>query len=210
MKLKKVSLLTAVLAVVAVGVIGAGYLLVQAYSGSAPKYLVEGNLNVTEIAPVEQSLGGSSGWNHYNPELFAAGFQGRTLVTSSIQTGSTLLEGDLDNADIIDFTSLMTAGFTFTLPATSTLNSILQHEGDSRRWIFRNHTTSTSATTLTILKGAGWDLMGIDANVDVLAANSIGIMDCFRESPSSTFAGMTAAGPGEDITCSIQESIAAD
>lgn len=212
MKLKKVSLLSAVLGIAVVGAFGAGYLLVSAYSGQAPKYLVEGDLNVTEVAPVEQSLGAFPGDEIYNPIRLAGGLQGRTLVTSSISTSGdqTLLESDLQNYDIFDFTSLMDYTVAWTFPATSTLSSILQNVGDSRRWIFVNHVTSTSATVLTLTAGAGWDLMGVDANVDTLAADSVGVLDCWKQSASSTFAGMGTDERAGNIYCNIQESINVD
>ena len=206
MKVKKVSLAVVIPAIALLACVGV-YFGVKAYSGGAPKYLAEnGDINVTEaVQPVaEPTLGAFPGNELFEPVRFGAGFGNNVLTTSSIGSATTLKESDLLDYDIIEFTSYM-SNFTYTLPATSTLSALLSNVGDSRRWIFKNANTSTSATTLTILKGSGWDLMGVDANVDVLAAGSVGVMDCYREQASST-----SATNGKDITCGIQELIAAD
>lgn len=211
MKLPKISL-PSVVTVVALLVVAGAIAVVSAYSGGAPKYLVEGDLNVTETAPVEEpSLGAFPGDEVYTPIRFANGFAQRVLATSSAGSATTLNEADLTNYDVFEFTSTM-SNFTYTFPSTSTLSSILQNVGDTRKWIFRNHNTSTSATTLTLAKGNGWDLTGVDANPDLLAAYSWGVVECYRESPSSTVAtfGTGTSYSQNSIMCEIRELIAVD
>lgn len=132
------------------------------------------------------------------------GFGGATLATSTFGTSAKLSEKDLMTYSVFEVTPNI-GSFTYTLPATNTMSSLLQRPGDTQRWIFKNATT-TVATTLTIVKGTGWDLTGVDANVDVIAGAAVGsqvfmIMDCTR---------LTATSTGQIIFCELREDIAAD
>lgn len=161
-------------------------------------YVLEGQ---EVIAP---TVGSGSGQDHYNVETFWAGFGGKVLATTSPQTTYTITEGDLTNYSVFEMTPTVAAS-TWTLPATSTLSTLLRNEGDTKRWIFIN-ATSTAGATFTLAKGTGWDLTGVDANVDVIAGAAAGsyvnmAVDCTKgKKTASRF----------DITCQLTENIAAD
>jgi hypothetical protein len=205
----KVSLFSAVFAIALVAIFGVGY-VVKSYSGAGAKVVVEGNMTYNEaVQTAEQAIGANPGTDHYSPERFRAGFGGNVLTTSTIQSTITLTEDELYNNSVFEITSLMKAAVAVTFPATSTLSSILLNPGDTQSWTFRNRSTSTSATVLTITKGTGWDLTGVDTNVDTIAADGWGVVNCYRESASSTYGGMSNA-TALSIMCEIRELVAAD
>jgi hypothetical protein len=148
----------------------------------------------------EGLIGATPGTDHYNAETFWAGFAGKTLATTTTATTMTLTEKDINPYTAIEV--IPTVGsLTYTLPATSTLNSILKNIGDTREWTWQNATTAT-AINLTIAAGAGWNLSGVDANVDVIpgaayTARELVGMFCYRQA-------------NRDINCEIRENIAAD
>jgi len=145
-------------------------------------------------------LGAFPGTDIYEPIRFHTGFGGAVLATSTSGTATTLKEKDLLNYSVFEMTPNV-ASFTYTLPATSTLTSILKNIGDTHSWVFQNATTTT-ATTLTLAAGAGWNLSGVDANVDVIAGAAYTdrvsqYVQCYRQS-------------NKDIHCKIDKAIAAD
>ena len=201
-----------------VAVLAIGSVAAIAYSSyGTPKVVVEGNY-IEAFQPVEigqapivegEVLGSGSGQDHYVPERFWAGFGGGVYATTTIGTAETITEGLLQKYSVFEITPLVGA-LTWTLPATSTLSNLLRNEGDTQRWIFHNATTTTGAT-FTLAKGAGWDLVGVDGNVDVIAGAAVGsqvymMAECTRlKTSTSTY--ITMAGT---IACAITENIAAD
>jgi len=156
----------------------------------------------TGTTTVMEKFGASAGPVVFGHQFFLEGFTsgGNVLATSTSGTATTLSEKDLDNSKMFQMNPL-TASFTYTLPATSTLSSILPSVGDTRTWVFMNATSSTGIT-LTLAKGAGWDLTGVDANVDVIAGAAAG---------SEVYMGLNCTRkPNRDIVCMITENVAAD
>jgi hypothetical protein len=120
-------------------------------------------------------------------------------------TGSTTLTQDLmanNNWFVIPASTTFPIQFTVTLPATSTLTSILTEPGDTREWYFQNENT-VAATTTTIAAGTGINLVGDTANDDLINGAEIGRLTCIRDRISTT------ARPG-DVYCWVSESVAAD
>jgi len=149
---------------------------------------------------IVEKLGVVPGNDFYETPRFWAGVGGQILATSTSGTATTLNEKTLNDFTVIEMTPNV-AAFTYTLPATSTLSGLLKKPGDTRTWIIEN-ATSTAGATITVAKGTGWDLTGVDANVDVIAGAAAGSevymkLDCTRKS-------------NKDIVCLISENIAAD
>ncbi len=69
------------------------------------------------------------------------------------------------------------AAFTYTLPASSTMMSLLPNDGDTREWIFHN-ATSTAAATLTIAAGTGVQLIAVSNANDVIDNNEWSRLTC--------------------------------
>lgn len=100
---------------------------------------------------------------------------GNALATTTTGTGFTLSGSDMANYGYID-NMTNTAAFTYTLPATSTMISLLPELGSSRKWVFHNATSS--AITLTIAKGAGMDLISLTNADDVIDAGEWAELTC--------------------------------
>ena len=183
----------------AIGVLAIGAVAL-AYIGNAPKVVVEGDY-IEAVSPAgEQTFGGAVSQDHYFPERFWAGFGGGALATTTTATAVTLREYDLTQYSIISVEP-QTAALTYTLPATTTLTTLLKNQGDTQKWIFHNATT-TAAISLTVAKGTGWNLVGVDANVDVIAGAAWG---------SSVYMGLNCTRqPDTDIVCFITDNIAVD
>lgn len=78
------------------------------------------------------------------------------------------------------------AAVSMTLPATSTMTALIPTAGDCRDWFIDNSDVA-AATTTTIVKGAGWDLVGLDATgagtgADVLDGLEYGKLTACRQS----------------------------
>lgn len=199
--------LVAVLAIGSVAAIG--------YSGyGTPKVVVEGNY-IEAVQPVVEeveALGVAAGTDHYVAERFWAGFGGAVLATTTISTSETITEGLLEKYSVFEITPLTNA-LTWTLPATTTLTTLLKNAGDTRTWLFHNATTTTSAlATFTLAKGNGWELVGVDANVDVIAGAAAMSQvylkaECTRLFIGATTTHMSLSG---NIVCALTDNIAVD
>ena len=127
-------------------------------------------------------------------------YGGSVLATSTSGTATTLTQAILAAYTAIEMTPNV-ASFTYTLPASSTITSLMPNSGDRRSWTWQNAATATS-TEMTIAAGTGWNLSGVDANVDVIpgaayTARELLIMDCYRQANT-------------DINCELRENVAAD
>jgi hypothetical protein len=182
-------------------VVAAGSSEAQYYFGQGFVLMGADSNPVVSEPVVRPDLGATSGTTHTFPETFTGGISfGAALATSTSGSGTTLKESELNKYSMIAMTSNVSA-FTYTLPATSTLSTLLKNPGDSRTWTFINATT-TVATTLTVAKGTGWNLTGVDANTDVIAGAAWGsqvnmTLNCTRQLD-------------KDILCRITENIAVD
>jgi len=210
MKKKSKGFKNAILTVAAVVVTGSlVFAGVNAYQGQT-QVVVEGDY-IEAQAPVQGlELGAFSGTDVYSAIRFHAGFGQGLLATSTTGSAITLLEDELVRNDIFAVTSQTSVALAITMPATSTLSSILPNEGDRKGWTFRNNSTSTSAAVITLTAGAGWEFTGVDTNVDTIAADGWAYMDCYRMTGSSTFANMGSTSDAGNIHCGIQELVAAD
>ena len=190
-----------VISLVAVLAIGGA---VAAYS-AAQNINVNGNYNYYEaegqtVPAGDINFGAASGTDFYQPINAHAGFTLGALATSTAATTQTLTENDLQNYGFWAVTPTV-GSLTYTLPATTTLSTLMKNAGDSYSWKFQMATTSTGIT-LTLAKGTGWNLVGVDANTDVIPGAAWGsqeilTVDCVRQVDT-------------DIACFLDEAIAAD
>ncbi len=89
------------------------------------------------------------------------------------------------------------AAITITLPATSTMTTLLPNAGDSRMW-FYNPDAYAAATTTTFAAGTGIILYEPDGqNVVIAGATSAAILECVRLANT-------------DVLCTVDEVIDAD
>lgn len=124
--------------------------------------------------------------------------QGGGLVTiAQTSAAVTLTEDNLLNANVITFTASSTqAALTVTLPAASTMTSLIPNTGDYRSWVIENPFTA-AATTTTIAAGSGIDLQEPDGQNVVIGINNYAWLTCFREASAN-------------VVCRVDESIPAD
>lgn len=88
------------------------------------------------------------------------------------------------------------AAITLTLPATSTMTTLIPNAGDCKAFIY-NGQALAAGTTTTFAAGTGWDIVGIDTNADVIAGlNNATLLAC-RETDT-------------DVTGFISEYVPAD
>ena len=205
-------------AVVCVGLVG----VVGAYSGMAST-VIENVENLTIASDSSDGigfLGGSTSddWD-IGGNLSVAGtssFTGATSITGATTLGIVTSGGSVNatttdaatytlvSADIAGYNYLnldFTAGaaITYTMPATSTMMTLLPSIGSTRTWTI--HNASTTAV-MTIAAGAGTNLLGIDANVDTIAADGWATLECVQ----SVYADAT----NENIACLMAEYVVAD
>lgn len=124
--------------------------------------------------------------------------QGGGVVTiAQTSAAVTLTEANLLAGDVITFTASTTQGaLTATLPATSTMTTLLPNAGDYRTWVIENPFTA-AATTTTIAAGAGIDLQEPDGQNVVIGIDNYAWLTCFREAST-------------DVVCRVDETIPAD
>lgn len=123
------------------------------------------------------NVGAMVGPDVYNAIKIHGAFNwgGNVLATTTTGTGFTLNGSDMANYGMID-NMTNTGNFTYTLPATSTMISLLPELGSSRKWVFHNATSST--ITLTIATGAGMDLVSLTNADDVIDAGEWAELTC--------------------------------
>lgn len=82
--------------------------------------------------------------------------QGGGVNSTTTPASMTLKEGDFDVENLIDMNPTV-GSITVTLPATSTITTVIPNVSDYRQILIRNATT-TAGVTITLAAGTGWDL----------------------------------------------------
>jgi len=125
---------------------------------------------------------------------------GTAIATSTTASTYTFVQKDLENYSLIDLME-NTAAASFTLPATSTMMQLLKGTGANREWLIHNATSSTSIT-LTLVAGAGMDLVAVTTNDDVIDPGEYTRLTC-SQIPYR-------AADNENIVCIVDELANAD
>lgn len=108
----------------------------------------------------------------------------------------TLTQAQLSANSILVATASTTAeAFSWTLPASSTLTTLLPTAGDSRLWLFENR--NGAATTTTFVAGTGIVLLEPDGQNVVIGGGNKATIECWRDNTT-------------DVLCNIDELIDAD
>lgn len=109
----------------------------------------------------------------------------------------TLTQAQMAAYNYLQITASTTATTTIvTLPATSTLTTLLPVAGDSKSWIIENANAAAGAVTITA--GAGIELIAVTANDDVIDGLEYAQLDCYRKAT------------GGNVVCVTSELLAAD
>lgn len=141
------------------------------------------------------ATGGAATFATTTADAFTEGGSVAPLTPTS--SSITLTQANLLNNKVITFTASTTMpALTVTLPATSTMTTLLPDAGDYRTWIIENPFTA-AATTTTIAAGTGIDLQEPDGQNVVIGINNYAWLTCFREAST-------------DVVCRVDETIPAD
>lgn len=116
-------------------------------------------------------------------------------TTAAVAAG-TLNESDILNYTSMDLTATGDTTHTLTLPATSTMTTLIPNAGDYVMWHFRMIGTAAKAST-TITAGTGIDLVENENGDVIIEAGNEAWLRFIRESDT-------------DVTVSVDEYIAAD
>lgn len=130
-------------------------------------------------------------------ETSVKGFtQGGGTLEYATSTGTTVLtEAQLLAYNAFELMVNTGSTATFTLPATSTMTTLIPNSGDMRSFVIHNATSSTMA--LTIAAGAGIDLVGVTTNDDVIDETEYTELTCIRQVDT-------------DVTCIVSELLHVD
>lgn len=140
------------------------------------------------IATKTTVLAGASGTEHTNYENFLDGIYGKKLTqgggvlrftATSTQSTRTLTQAELMDNATIEILATSSPALVLTLPATSTMKTLLKNAGDSRTWFIDNQ--QAAATTTTITAGAGIDLVAYTTDDDVIDGQEISQLTCWRK-----------------------------
>lgn len=108
-----------------------------------------------------QVINGSGSWIGTIVAAAKATFDGGVLHSYTNATSTTATAMTMVQADILNYETLLitpnTGALTYTLPATTTLTSLVPSAGDWQEQCWYN-ATGTSAATITIAAGTGIDL----------------------------------------------------
>ncbi len=148
------------------------------------------------------SLGAISSPDVYHPlRVHGALTQGgapTTFTATSTQSAYTLTHDDLINSSVIEIASVAAPALVLTLPATSTMETLLPNDGDMRTWYIDNQ--HAAATTTTITASQAIDLIGVTTNDDVIDGLEVSELTCWNK--------VTDEAPG--FACKISELLKVD
>ena len=123
---------------------------------------------------------------------------GGCTASTTVATTELWTEADLLGSNCFTYSGgAGTAAITITLPATSTMTTLMPNAGDTRAW-FYNPSAYAAATTTTFAAGAGIILMEPDGqNVVIAGATSAAWLECIRLANT-------------DVSCTVDEVVDAD
>jgi len=189
---------------------------VSAYSGTAQQVIenvenltISNGSGVSGLMAARQSDIATGFWDVYVENDLTV--DGDTIINLLVSGGGAYNSTTTDaatytfvSADIATYSYLdlgFTAGsaITNTMPATSTMMTLLPSIGSTRTWTIHNASTTGE---MTIAAGAGMNLLGIDTNVDTIAADGWATLECMQTVYNSAV--------NENIACLMAEYLVAD
>lgn len=158
--------------------------------------VIDGSGNID--APITSTTGTFSSTLDVTGETSVQGFTqgGGCRASTTVAATETLTEAQLLANNCFEYNGANAAAITITLPATSTMTTLLPNAGDFREWMIDNAYTA-AATTTTIAAGTGIDLIAVTANDDVQDGTEFARLTCYRKTNT-------------DVACIISELLAAD
>lgn len=126
------------------------------------------------------------------------GDDGCTTLTDANGGTYTLTEAEMLATNCFEFAA-GGAGqevIALTLPATSTLTTLLKDSGDFAEWVY-DASALAAATTTTVTAGTGVNLIGVTVNDDVIDGAEFARISCWRQADT-------------DVACITSELINVD
>jgi hypothetical protein len=114
---------------------------------------------------------------------------GGVLATSTSASAGTLTEADLLAYNYFKVTANTPGGFALTLPATSTMTTLIPNAGDYVDIYIENATSSTQA--LTITAGAGIRLVASTNAMDIIDETEVSWIRLIRENDTDVIGLMS-------------------
>jgi hypothetical protein len=151
---------------------------------------VGGTFAVTGATTVGGALGVTGATD---TSIFTQG--GGCTASTTVAATELWTEADMLGANCFEYNGATAAAITITLPATSTMTTLLPNTGDFREWIYQGYTAA--ATTTTFTAGAGIDLIGVTSNDDVIDGDEYARLSCTRMTDT-------------DVTCIVSELVHVD
>jgi len=122
---------------------------------------------------------------------------GGVLNVSTTSAAYTLTQAQMLASNVIEIETVAgAAALTLTLPATSTMSTLIGTAGNVREWLIENNHTG-AATTTTMVAGTGIDLLENDGQNVVIGINNTATLRCWRKENT-------------DVGCIVNETIPAD
>ena len=123
---------------------------------------------------------------------------GITNLTDANGGTYTLTQAELSASSVLKFAAggAGQAVIALTLPATSTLTTLLPNAGDFRTWVY-DASALASATTTTWTAGTGIDLIAYTTNDDVIDGAEFSQLTCWRQADT-------------DVSCIVSELLHSD
>ena len=159
-----------------------------------------GYVTSVPASPVVGAISGPEIFSNINVHGTFTSGDGTAIATSTTVATYTIVEKDLAPYSMIDLME-NTGAASFTLPATSTMMQLLKGVGASRQWLIHN-ATSSSGITLTLVAGAGMDLIAVTANDDVIDPGEYTQLTCTQIPYRSA--------DNENVVCIVDELLNAD
>lgn len=150
---------------------------------TAPDVTVSDDLVVTDDASVGGNLTVTGQLGNLQ------GFAGEVLSISTTSATRTLTETEMLAYTYFKVTANTAGGFALTLPATSTMTTIIPNAGDYKDICIENATSSTQA--LTITAGTGIRLVASTNAMDVIDETEVSCIRFIRESDTDVIGIMT-------------------
>ena len=111
---------------------------------------------------------------------------GGILNIATTGAAITLTEAQMLTSNVIEITADGDAvALALTLPATSTMTTLLSTAGDFREWTIDNQ--HLAATTTTVTAGTGIDLIGVTTDDDVIDGQEVSRLTCWRKENTDVY-----------------------
>jgi len=120
---------------------------------------------------------------------------GGCYASTTVAATDTWTAANMLAYNCFEYNGATAAAITITLPATSTMTTLIPNVGDKKSWLYQGYTVAATTTTWTA--GTGMDLIGYTTDDDVIDGNEYAEIKCTRMTDT-------------DVTCIVSELLHTD